>query len=475
MVSRYPSNAVPRPKPGPRAPSPSRPDSPGRGTPAGPGRGYSQPLPSLPKGQMAKLGAMGALRLIAPRLVPYVGWAWTAYDLWQMFNQPAYVNTSGWTLTHECGTQAPYTIYPAGWRPNVAWPGTACWSFASPYTINPQPKAVHNTAVILAKNPGGLMQSVTQTYYAKTVPNTVVPLIFPKTTVPIVDPFAPPAWPPNMPQVTPIGRPDPGARPNPARNPWEEPTNPVRKPVPRVRPRRRPDSRPRRDSRPVYDLPPVEGPLIRVNAPPTLSVLPHTTVIRTVGGRPQVSTKPSRAQDRRPPRRVKQKKVNIAITAGLLWVGINTVTEALDFIKAAEEALPKKLRLSDKASKAQKIEYMMSNPELWDSIDTAEFIQNYINMQVGDFVAALGSDSIKKVYKQSGMVTGLDRALRQVQDGWNDAAKEELTKQGGDPEEIKNVRWDRYVPQLDIDEASGSVTLTSPHRAVSFNYRSYLE
>lgn len=249
---------------------------------------------------------------------------------------------------------------------------------------------------------------------------------------PVVYPLSPSIEP--APFVFPIARPQPKPEPAKRPKPGEEPKL---DPVP--------------TAPPVYDLPAVPGmpPFIIVPDRNDVQVQVRDVIINIVGDKITVERPVGRPTNQVPPVRV-QRKNNVAILGGVVWTGINTVTEVYDFIVAMHKSLPEPYQLSGKASKTQVLQYMVSNPEVWTHIDTAEAIQNYINMQVSDYVAAFGSGAIKRLSQQLGINTGLDHAIREVGDNWDDAG-------GGNLGDL--------VPELDIDAVSGTVKLVwkQPH------------
>lgn len=140
----------------------------------------------------------------------------------------------------------------------------------------------------------------------------------------------------------------------------------------------------------------------------------------------------------------------------VVWGGLNTVTEVNDFVIAMHESITNRsYKLNDKASKAQKLQFMYSNIEPWKHIDPALGLQNFINMQIGDFIAALGSETIKRGSRTIGSQTGLDRLLRNHQDG--------IGGLDTDPDEEgvqRGKRWDEeFVPEIDIDPDTWEVRL----------------
>lgn len=460
MVAKYPSN-VAKSAPSRRARSPSRPDYQRPVRPAGPPRRYSLQLPPLPYGQLAKF----ALRRIAPKLVPYVGQASLLLDAWELFQhlnpdqgQPLYtVNKhKGWLRV--CygpvppGGTAPYNLGPVGSNSGPA----SCSGTAEVAVNDSRPngptgsdlrwywtfKRNATVSIFRARGVDIIERWDVQPGGSAATWNTAVsaPLPMPGSFVyPRTSPIAWPAF-----------QPMPAAMPTPKelRSPEDEPSErPEETPNWRPKPGVRPDSRPR------YDLPPVPAPVISNRAPVEIEVLPHATTISSGGpGKPpRVDTLPSEPQDKQPPRRVVQRKTNVAVVGGLLWTGIQSATEAMDFIKAAHDAIPEGgPRLSKKASKAQIIEYMLSSVEPWKHVDVAEALQNIINEQIADYVAAFGSDNIKRLQQEQGQITGLDRALREASEPWN----------------VENI-----APQLDIDMDNGRVSLRSPYFDVGVSWK----
>lgn len=242
--------------------------------------------------------------------------------------------------------------------------------------------------------------------------------------------------------------------------------------VPYGRPSPYPDigvepAKPRQRPKEPLVLPPVPGPVV-VPWPQTgqPSVVIPRQVISLRGGRPRVRTdeKWARARPRsgsvrqRRERERKYKAEQMSATLGVIWAGVNTTTEVFDFIQAMHDSIDDpKYKLSKKASKAQVLEYMMSHFEPWKHIDLAEAIQNYVNMQVGDYVAALGSGAVKNMSRELGIVTGLDRAVNQGRNYDQDYQKW-LKEQGLET----GSSMSEYIPQLDIDYDTGVISIVGP-------------
>lgn len=257
---------------------------------------------------------------------------------------------------------------------------------------------------------------------------------------PIAQPFAfaQPEWGPQY-----YTRPNPGEEPSKESEPQPEPeTKPKRKGPRPPRPSR---------TRPVPYTLPTFWPFIKVPVSPVPIVPPSVVVTPQPDGTVDIAPAPpgrdaGPASNASGPRYEVQKKTDVrqvGAAIGLTWAGVNTVTEVFDFVGAMHDSIASpKHRLSDKASKAQVLEYMFSNVEPWRHIDLAEGLQNFINLQVGDAIAAFGSNQIRDVTQQLGTVTGLDRLLRQHQD---------MLGFGGLP-----------APELDINQETGAVTVTGP-------------
>ena len=277
------------------------------------------------------------------------------------------------------------------------------------------------------------------------------PLVFPQEM--------PLAWP--TPKAPPYSAPE---VPNPASEPSAEP-----KPEPKPEPNKKGD---------VWVFPVVPGgfPFYAVPPPsrtPGRPVVPGTVITPGVGTSTPtvirtpdfaVSAPPGSGDPDKP--KVQEHKVRmrkqLAILHGVVWAGVNTVTEAMDFIQAMHDSIPEggPCRLSSKASKAQVIEHMLTNFSCWGMVNPAEAVENYVNMQFGDMVAAVGSQQIKQLSQDMGIITGLDRA---VNSGGKNVQK--------DPDAAPSDPW---LPELDIDMERGVISVVSPlaGQGVEYNLNS---
>lgn len=253
----------------------------------------------------------------------------------------------------------------------------------------------------------------------------------------------------------------PNAKPEPKPNPWAKPwTVPATWTAPGVAAPMQPGVKPRPGER-VVVLPAMPTPVTMLpplgSMAPGVSVAPPATVIQVQPGTGGVSVIRTGdfGQDSPPkPGQVQHKVTTKTRVIGLVWHGVGKITEGLDFVQAMHDSIkdPRK-KLSKKASKAQVLEYMLTNLEPWGYIDPAEGLQNFINMQIGDYIAALGSDQIKAVNRMSGSTTGLDRAIRQ---------HGKMISEQAEPGSQFNP-----VPELDIDAETGVISVSSAVGGVS--------
>lgn len=294
------------------------------------------------------------------------------------------------------------------------------------------------------------------------------------------------------PEIPVYSEPSPGRHVflEPIIEPWwnpsigEEPVNwpkPQELPWPSAVPENDPDPEPEgRPSRRVILMPPVVqpgigtdpwfGPGVTINPPPVGR--PNTP--------PQVEvtppTRPTQPPKPQPPRRdTKERKTTIRSVAGPLWVVINSTTEAFDFVDAMHKALPRDKRRScrnagepgrlvtikrkkDGVIKTKKhCEEMRPQDQLvdiynhFDVLDLEKAFNNYVNMQIGDYVAAIVDG--KRLNQLTGAATGGDRAL-------NIGEKYAQELGGG-----------MKPPTVDIDFDTGEVTLTFYDYSTVFRLR----
>lgn len=235
-------------------------------------------------------------------------------------------------------------------------------------------------------------------------------------------PIAPPlpmeeqeVWPMEYPMQMPTPQRWKEAAPDPVTRPYEQP---------RVRP-----------------LPPAPGRVIEVplvpGVPPVIEVVPAPVTpvgpiqvpdqIVEVSPDPQ---QPPRGTTRPPsgsgpgspaPPGTREKKLNIRTAAGKAWVVINMVTESLDFIGAMYSALP-----DDCKSKAHKTPHAKVKAvyDCWDHLTDeywSDFIVALINNQFEDFLYGKAGKAVGKATRDAGITTGLNRALKEAQENWDQA------------------------------------------------------
>lgn len=284
--------------------------------------------------------------------------------------------------------------------------------------------------------------------------------------------FAPQPLPLEVPLVYPIAPPATRVRVLPP-FPGDEPTEP------------KPETKPEAEPKPL-PLPKFPFPIITVpnNPLPVPIVVPGNTIELQPGPTPGKSPPTSGAikqlihvrqngkyHRNKPPKapatsaggkgmKPIERKAKMRAAMTIAWAGVNTATEVMDFVVAMHKSIPKESgkRLPAKASKAQVVKYMMSTPDAWRAIDLAEGIENYINMQFSDMVAALGSDSIKNLSQQMDIVTGLDSAINLRHSGKDDYKGEGDLK-------VHNVGKD--IPTLDIDRQNGVISVITPFGVVA--------
>lgn len=296
----------------------------------------------------------------------------------------------------------------------------------------------------------------------QSTPGAVVP-------VPLAEPL-PMAWPLSVPLRNPSAVPAVKPVPYESPKPGEEPSAPRVEVIPSswavsvngafthrwTVPRRRAHPRLRPRVQPPLILPPVPAPLVVVHPQPGQPpvVFPGAALTFDPGtGRTVFERTTDYGKDRPPPKRVKEHKVEKrSRLAGIAFAGINSATEFIDFVVAMHASIADPgEKLDKKASKAQVIRFMLSDIRPWGHIDPAEGLQNYINMQVGDYVAALGSRQVKHLTQELGIETGLDRGI-------NAGRKyDQELGPGYDP-----------IPKLDIDLQNGVIAIEGPLGVLTF-------
>ena len=146
-----------------------------------------------------------------------------------------------------------------------------------------------------------------------------------------------------------------------------------------------------------------------------------------------------------PSKRDKERKIHVksVVPAGV-HLGLNVVTEGLDFIGVLYDSIPKECRrkagiTTFRPSVAEK---MRAIYHCFDSIPLAEAMANYLNNQFEDYVYGQLGRLTGRATGRFNVTTGLNRALREAQGGVSDLA-------GGGIE----------LPEITYDEATGTFGL----------------
>ena len=252
-------------------------------------------------------------------------------------------------------------------------------------------------------------------------------------------------WPMEFPETAPVGRP---GQPQPQR--WKE-----AKPRPGEQPSSKPRPRAAANNPPVIPAP-VTIVETEVQPKPDDQVIDFTTV--PGGTMVRTRLRPNSAQAKKPPRGTRQfKGASVITVAPKAWAMINLATEAVDFVDAMHDALPKECK-----SKGDPVVYkrkdgkgfVFSNKKLdpmrklgdiyrcWDHFDKDKAIENYVNNQIEDF--AYGAVNTGKASKDLGVTTGADRATRIGERATSDAYDER-------DEEAPRIE----LPKVVYDQPSG--------------------
>lgn len=380
------------------------------------------------------------------RALPYVGWAFTAYEIaawllpyFQM--EPFYRHNSAAILRMACPAPAPGTdgpsmtgvlvaVCPGGvtglsesaWSnyQNADLPndnGTE-WAYQT-YTFKAFKGQRYDAGVLC--NPlgtGGVCIRVNNRWGVPkaSVPNALdalplrnfhrVPL---EATRPAVLPVLQPS-----PFLDPLSHPVNGAEPDPNRkiatgllplvspNPWR---------VPSERPEfgRSPRARPRPGQRPqvspwsprVPSSLPSPGATVPVS-PPAVSYAPgqNPVAVPPAGNQP-----PARAE------RERKFRGNAATRFLLSWA-VNGITESLDVVNAAYKAIPFELRKElwkaqrGKISTKEKIQFVWEN---WDKIEGEDFVKELVKNQIEDFLIGKAGQATKRAGDMQDAFTGMRR------------------------------------------------------------------
>lgn len=353
--------------------------------------GRRPPLPfSVPRGPVFPLVGLGG------RLIPLVGWALLAYDLyqlWQWFQQRSSMplSDSGWIQCCDSGSSAQINSYAIGsLSVNLTNPfactATLCGTAGQLYSGDPADGipgftktgsgsyqkqylylGVRNGANTRQTHLKGYMRIVARPdrqtpdvpgAWPEWVPETVVP-----TGIPIPDPIGDPYYQPFIPWLDPFLNPPLGPAPYPEGPPvYRPPTQPYRPEM--------------GDS--GNDVPQGEfNPTPRPNG----DAWPH-----------------------RPPKGEKERKIKGGYNRIRAFLGglLSNMSEVNDVIEALWDALPDSAQTED-ANLRQKFNDLYQNA---DDIDMSEAVQNLVENQVEDKYLAQGFQALNEAYENLGIELG---------------------------------------------------------------------
>lgn len=169
------------------------------------------------------------------------------------------------------------------------------------------------------------------------------------------------------------------------------------------------------------------------------------------GGGGRVTVRPGPTRNEAPGRGTKQKKINVVSVGGRVWVLLNMATEGIDFVQAMWQAIPKEHR-----RKCTTPQCMLR--DLYDNmgeIDMEQAVENYLNMQLTDYLSALLGVPTKKLSQVLGHITGVDHAINQMTSMWQLASK-------NDGKKGIEVNMGDLFPKIDFSVTDGTVNLKVP-------------
>lgn len=400
-----PANDNPRPRPGF-----------GRRPPGPPGGGVGGGPIRVPRGVLGGLGRM------AGRLVPLIGWGMVGYELYRWYtDKPAgWPSPEGWVLDFECNKPLNYC---QKWRSVTGGWNSCLTTQAAVANCDDYINPAYDVMLRLHRTSSSLVwRWNVEARWHRITPGMPFDTDISKQEVPLVMPMVVPA-PLPVPAaldaaVLPILQPAPTPRPIPwtvlphvQPNPWRDPVEQstrgyavgVDAPVDYVSP-----------VVPYHPLVPVSPgfatPVRAIVADYSAGRAPKLDIVRGGGD--------SRTRDElaRPPApREKERKLRIRGRAlGAVWFAIGQVTETMDLVGALYKSLPKDIRWQirketwksktrlDGVYKAKMVY------KYFDKIPLDDFILNYVDMQIGDFVAALPGKGYAKASQALHKRTGVD-------------------------------------------------------------------
>ena len=328
---------------------------------------WRSPLPrarvnaNIPKWSTAAKIARGSGRVLG-RAVPILGWIVAGLEVYS-YALPRIISMGGFTFDHTCNPGVPMgQIAPSS---NPGCPAASAVKGNPIWEVNP------------------ILGAQWLYYRGLTTPSTTGAIRY-KT----LDVYFKPAGVQTRPVVAP-----PWFVPRP---PELNPNTPAR-PRPRTRPRQRPRNRP---SFPGLPFEPIAEP----NGQPRTPLPRSQTLTITPGIKGQVSSNPYIA--RRPPGPgVKERKVKSNAPGLLLMLQkiAHTATEAIDFIDALHDALPKRFQAKGDATPQQKAQAVYRHI---NEIDVELAIRNLIINHITDSVIGRSNAAVKKWATDNGIILG---------------------------------------------------------------------
>lgn len=396
--------------------------------------------------KMPNMNRAQILRLAASKIAPHIiralrEWMDEPYSDEDYSGLSSRWNTTNWQSYVDCGCAAPNSQ--SFWS-RTSWSCCQNSSFATRQNMNREGNAgifatyrMFHESVSTGPGGGYPVGSTGQWYYKRVGSKQPLGSAWTGTKqfryydpVPATGPMPkafPQAWPQAQPQpqtkALPWSKADVGAEPSTKEKPRPTPYPLVPLPVPAVQ---------------IDNLGQGKG---------QLDTVPVTQTWAGTGGG-SVTVRPGPIANRQPGPKKKQQKINVVAVGGRVWVLLNMATEAIDFVDAMWKAIP-----DDQRRKCTTPQCKLR--DLWDNmgaIDLSDAVENYLNMQLTDYLSALTGIPTKKLSQQLGHITGVDRAINQVAGLWMDSGLKDLG--------IENHNISELFPKIDWDVNSGVVNLS---------------
>lgn len=373
-------------------------------------------VPSRAAASATRFAGLRTAGLAAGRLIPWLGAALTAYELWQLWQQWSANQTyevpelgGDWVHSHSCWAGSVVGIM-------APLQNSCTFGVMTPATAEDLNNLdIGQFAHVYGTWFGTLSES--RDVYEKVGTDGTAVGEQPGVVAP-PDPFFPPAPQPAIdPMDLPIGQPVgipapmpypaiPWRQPNPHRDPVEQPTrgpSAVPRPHPYALPRLVPGPW-RLPSAPVPANAPVPSTRPLPGAVPSPEVIPIDAYPPTVIGhspraRHRASPRPHPHVLRKPPPGTRERKVRITAAVGVLK-GLGIITEGLDVVNALYDALPDAFKVKGKRS--NQIERMQALYDHWDEVVLTEAVKNLLVNHIEDKVIGGLSGAAQKSFADSG-------------------------------------------------------------------------